>query len=537
MTRVLETRSPVMPRILTASLLALLVVPYLGADAAAQSILRGSVDQDPLVRVGRTALDEAPQTRGSQRRPEAAPARPRRSGPVRGQGTAPGKPERATVPEGQLAGTTPQFVAPRRPRQQSNRSLERPVNTAVLAPNGEQVVHQGLPEPQIRRNRSSVTDPYAPLGLRLGNVLVFPTVDAQVGYDDNPERRTTGSRKKGSTFVRTEAGFTARSDWSEHQLQAELRGGYSKYFATPNADRPDGQARIGLRLDASRDTAFDAELRGRIETQVPGSANLTAAATGRPFVYQTGGSLGVTQRFNRLAVSLRGSIDRSDYADAKLTDGQTLSQKDRNFTQYGVRLRTAYEVSPALTPFAEVGVDTRSYDQKIDSTGVRRDSTGVQVKAGSRVEITRTLTGEVAAGYGLRRYEDQNLGELRGPIVEAALNWSVTPLTTFRARASTTFEETTQTGSSGSVVREAGVEVSHALLRNLTLTGGVSFAWADFQGINRRDDTLRAGLGAEYSINRNMVLRASYNHERVTSNTPNNGLSSNIFLFGARLQY
>jgi hypothetical protein len=527
----------VMPRILTASLWALLAIPSFGAGAAAQSVLRGSVDEDPIVRVGRTALDEAPQARGSQRPVEAAPVRPRRSGPVRGQGTAPGRPERATVPEGQLAGTTPQFVAPRRPRQQNNRSLERPVNTAVLAPTGDQVVHQGLSEPQVRRNRGSVTDPYAPLGLRLGNVLVFPTIDAQVGYDDNPERRTTGARKKGSLFTRTDAGFTARSDWSEHQLQAELRGGYSKYFATPDADRPDGQARIGLRLDASRDTAFDGELRGRVETQAPGSANLTAAATGRPFVYQTGGSLGVTQRFNRLAVSLRGSIDRSDYADAKLTDGQTLSQKDRNFTQYGVRLRTAYEVSPAFTPFAEVGVDTRSYDQKIDNAGVRRDSTGVQFRGGSRIEMTRTLTGEVAGGYGLRRYEDSNLGELRGPIVEASLNWSVTPLTTVRARASTEFEETTQTGSSGSIIRQAGLEVSHALLRNLTFTGGVSFARADFQGINRRDDTLRASVGAEYSINRNMVLRASYAHERLTSNTPNTGLSSNIFLFGARLQY
>jgi hypothetical protein len=528
----------VTPRIMTASLLALLVVPHLGATASAQSILRGSVDENPTIRVGRTALDDAPAPRAAQRPAEAAPTRaPRRSGPVRGQGTAPGKPERAQVPEGQIAGATPQFVAPRRPRQQNNRSLERPVNTAVLAPTGDQVVHQGLGEPQVRRNRTSVTDPYAPLGLRLGNVLVFPSAEAQIGYDDNPERRTGGQRKKGSTFLRTEGGFTARSDWSQHQLDAEMRGGYSKFFATPDADRPDGSARIGLRLDASRDTAFDGELRGRIDTQVPGSANLTAAATGRPFVYQTGGSLGVTQRFNRLAVSLRGSIDRSDYADAKLTNGQTLSQRERNFTQYSARLRTAYEVSPLFTPFAEVGVDQRSYDQKRDSSGIRRDSTGMQVRAGSRVEITRTLTGEVAAGYGLRRYEDQNLGDLRGPILDASLSWSVTPLTTVRLRASTEFEETTQVGSSGSVVRQAGIEVSHALLRNLTFTGGLSYARADYEGINRKDDTIRAGIGAEYAISRNMVLRANYTHERVTSNTPNNGLSSNIFLFGARLQY
>ncbi|MGL4637051.1 MAG: outer membrane beta-barrel protein [Beijerinckiaceae bacterium] len=505
------------------------------SQAHAQS-LRGTVDEDPIARIGRTASErERNQPLVTPTGTRADSARPLRQRTVRRR-TATQRNAPAAADD--QRGTAPLLLDARRPPQQNFRTLERPVNTAVVNPNGEQLVNQGLLPPLTpRRVRASVVDPYAPLGLRTGSFLVLPTIDQQFGYDSNPERAASGQRKKGSAFSRTEAGFTARSDWSSNEAVAEFKAGYSKYFSAPNADRPDVQARLGYRHDVSKDTALDFELRGRLDTQTPGSTNLTGAATGRPLTYQTGASTGITQRFNRLAVSARASVDRSDFADAKLGNGQTLSQKDRNFTQYGLRLRTGYEVTPGIIPFAEVLVDTRQYDTRTDSSGFERNSNGMQLRAGTSFELTRTLTGEVLAGYGLRRFEDQRLRELRGPVVEGSLAWAVSPLTTVRLRGTTEFEETTQAGSSGSVTRRLSAELSHAFLRNLVFNTGASFARADFNGITRRDDTLRANFGFDYSVNRNLVLRANYAHERSTSNVVGNNISSNIWLFGARLQY
>jgi hypothetical protein len=506
----------------------LLVVPH----ALAQSALRGTVDEDPITRVGRTAADN------TRNQPLTTPTGTRVDGvrPLRQRRVTR---RTANQPDGPVAsGTAPLLLDARRPSQQNFRSLERPVNTAVINPNGEQQVNQGLLPPLTpRRRRAAAVDPYAALGLRAGSFLIFPTLDVQGAYDSNPERRDSGQRKKGSAFVRTEAGFTARSDWSSNEATAEVRAGYNKYSATPDADRPDAQARLGYRHDISKDTALDFELRGRLDTQTPGSANLTDSVKGRPLTFQTGASTGITQRFNRLAVSARATLDRSDFSDATLRNGQTLSQKDRNFTQFGLRLRTGYEVTPGVIPFAEVLVDTRQYDKRIDNTGFERNSNGLQLRVGTSFEVTRTVTGEVLAGYGLRRFEDQRLRELRGPVVEGSLAWAVSPLTTLRLRGTTEFEETTQTGSSGSVTRRLSAELSHAFLRNLVFNAGASFSRGDFNGINRVDDTLRANLGFDYSVNRNLVLRASYGHERSTSNVAGNNISSNIWLFGARLQY
>jgi hypothetical protein len=504
-----------------------------GPSAHAQAL---RADDDPFARVGVTAGEagrRGPPVRA--RRLEVPPPAPLRARtpkrlPLRGADAL------AAAAEPEAVEGPPVEQARPRPKLQNFRSLERPPNLAAVEPTPGGLVSQGLPPPPPpRRAPASVVDPYAPLGLRMGTLQVFPSAEVGIGYDTNPERRA--GAKKGSGFARGEAALSLRSDWAVHELTADVRGGYNRYFTMPDADRPDGTGRIGLRLDAARDTAFDVELRGRVDTQAPGSANLTGRAQGRPLITQYGGSAGVTQRFNRLALSARASVDRTDYADAKLADGQPLSQKDRNLTQYGLRLRTGYELSPGLVPFAEVLLDTRKYDVKADSTGFRRDSDGVQLRAGTSIELTRTLTGEVSAGYGLRRYEDQRLGDLRAPVVEAVLTWALSPLTTVKLRGATEFEETTIAGSSGAVTRRLSAELSHAFLRNLTATATASYGRSDFQGVTRQDDTIRAGLGLDYAFTRNIVLRGSFNHERTTSNVAGNNLSGNIWLFGVRGQF
>ena len=104
-----------------------------------------------------------------------------------------------------------------------------------------------------------------------------------------------------------------------------------------------------------------------------------------------------------------GGVDRTIYEDAQLPSGVILRQSDRNVTQYGVKLRAGYEVSPGIKPFVDVLADTRTYDQRIDDFGFRRSSDGLGVKAGSTFEITRTLTGEASAGIQTRRYDDLRL--------------------------------------------------------------------------------------------------------------------------------
>jgi hypothetical protein len=512
------------------------------SPAQAQVFLRGTTSEDPIQRVGPTAGEAARSTVRAPRAQSSATGTPpqpaRRAGARQAGSSQAGASDGDSGQTGSL--TAPQDIRtpPPRPRQQNFRSLERPSNTAVRRPTGDQAVAQGLPPVVVPSRRPLVeADPYAPLGLRLGSFQVFPVIDQQIGYDDNALSRSQGQQRKGAVFSRTGAQFQARSDWATHSLSADVQGAYSKFLNVTGADRPEGQATVNGRLDVTRDTAVLMDLRGRIDSETPGTVNLTGAAGERPLTYQYGAGLGVTQRFNRLAVSARAGVDRSTFSDTVLSGGGSLTQVDRNFTQYALRLRAGYEVTPGMIPFVDVQVDQRRRDQQVDAAGFRRDSDGLQLRLGTTLELTRILTAEVAAGYGGRRYADARLPELRGPLLEASLNWSVSPLTTVRLRGTTEFDETTQAGSSGSLTRRVSLDVTHALLRNLTLSAGASYQQSDFNGITLKENGLRATVGLEYSLNRNLVLRASYAHSRTESSRANSNISSNIYLFGARLQF
>ncbi len=377
-------------------------------------------------------------------------------------------------------------------------------------------------------------DPWAPLGLRVGSFIVSPSITQSLGRDSNPSRAPTGG--KSSLFSRTEGELGIRSDWSAHSFTSSFRGGYSYFPNQRDASRPDAAGLANLRLNVARDTDIDLDGRFSLDTQRPGSVNFNAQSTERPNVYGYGASAAVTQRFNRLALNLRGAVDRTAYDDARDTLGGLIRQRDRNVVQYGARARVGYEASPGLQPFIEASTDVRVFDDKVDGSDFRRSSTGIGARVGSTFEVTRLFTGEASVGYQQRQYDDPRLKELRGLVGDASLIWAVTPLTTVTLRGATDLADTTVAGVSGSINSRAGLEVQHALRRNWTVTAFANASRAEFDGIKLTEDTYQAGLRTEYKLTRTTSVRASFTHERLKSTSTGADYTANIFLVGLRLQ-
>lgn len=390
--------------------------------------------------------------------------------------------------------------------------------------------------PPPRRRAAAEEDPYAPLGIRLGSITLRPSVTNSVGYDTNPQR-TSASGTKGSGFSRHEGELEIQSDWNVHELKGKISGGYLDFFRNKDASRPDADGSLDLRLDATRDTRILLESRLKLDTQRPGSPDLTANVTGRPQIFQYGGSAGVTHDINRLQLTLRGSVDRSDYEDAHLSNGAMLSQKDRNLTQYGLRLRAAYEVTPGIKPFVQAEIDQRDFDEKSDSSGYMRSSKGITGRVGSSFEISRQLTGEISGGYQDRKYDDTRLKNLRGFVGDASILWSPTPLTTVTLRGTAELGDTTIAGSSGTTVRRATLEVAHALRRNLTVTGFTNFSRTEYDGQGLREDYMNVGARLEYKLTRTFAVRASFTHERLNSTAQGSDYTANVSLVGLRVQF
>ncbi len=378
------------------------------------------------------------------------------------------------------------------------------------------------------------TNPYDPLGIRLGAMRVYATIRQSLGWDTNPERVSTNSR--GDALSRTDGEMRLESGWSRHAFSGVLRGSYDTYRRERDASRPALDASTSLRIDATSATRLALEGALSLDTERPGSPELPGQVSGRPLVVGYSAAASVTRDFNRLQLRLRGSAGRTVHEDARLTGGGVVSQRERDRTSLGASLRAAYEIHPGLLPFVELGFDRRLYDRRVGSSGLRRSSNGWTGRVGSSFELTRTLTGEMSLGYQTRQYDDPALRRLDGLVADAALAWSLTPITTLRLTGTSRLDETTAAGASGNRTQRIGLDLRHELRRYLVLNAGASFEAVRYGGSRATDRVLAASLGLDYSLNRALALSSEIRHERLRTTRTGSDYGVETYLLGLRFQ-
>jgi len=413
--------------------------------------------------------------------------------------------------------------------------------------------------PKKRKAHSEPDDPYAALGMHTGAFTLYPAIELIGGYDTNPAHAAGG---KGASLYTVAPELQAQSNWSRHELKADLRGSYTGYNpdSSPTLSRPNVNGKVDGRIDVTKETRIDLGGRVLVSTDNPNSPNLPAGLAKLPIFTTIGGSADIGQRFNRFDLSIKGDAQRPAYQHSTLTDGSTASNDDRNYNQYGGTLRGGYELSPGVTPFAEVGADTRVHDLNSDLFGYQRNSKGVIGRVGSTFDLSRMLTGEIALGYTRRTYEDPRLDKLSGLIGNASLVWTANALTTVKLSANSTVGESTIPGVSGVLYRDIGLQVDHAFRRWLIGSVKVGFGLDTYKGgavdtstglaplcdcvvstpggtvADREDKRYSAGVGLTYKLNRSVQIKGEFHHDWLRSNVTGVDYTASIFLLGLRLQ-
>jgi hypothetical protein len=407
----------------------------------------------------------------------------------------------------------------------------QPIARVREAPKNEDVTGSILR--RTDRRTLDETDPYEQLGLRVGSFDVKPSVEIYGGYDDNPLRLPT---PRGSRFTMVDARVTTQSNWSRHELQGDLRGAFTDYLQIENNDRPEAEAKLRGRIDVTSHDRIEFAGRAALTTEAAGTPDSITSAKRPPNVYEFEAESGYVHRFNRAELGLRGIVGRNKYQSAELLSGATEDLSDRNFTSYGMALRGSYEMTPGVKPFLAAVIDRRVFDYKVDFTGVGRGSRGWSARAGVEFGREGILTGSASAGFAQRQYDDPTLDDISGLIVDAALVWRATPLTTVTLLAESNIGETTLQGASGVFTHAASVTVDHAFRRWLIGTVSVVYGVDNYEGTGRIDDRLGLGSALTYRFNRYSSLRGEFRHERLRSTAPGNDYTANIMTLGLRFQ-
>jgi hypothetical protein len=460
-----------------------------------------------------------------------------------------------TVKPGSPAGSPAPSTAASKPAAPSDPSQQGAVSPKLLQPTGNPPVWRvllphrpGAPpaDPVLLTPTIATTPPawrpppeekpFDPLGIQAGGFNLRSGIDYFRGYDTNPTRASLPPMS-GSWMNVYAPELLLTTNWPRHDINGYFRGAYLTYDTVHQYDRPYGDGKLNGRIDINRDSRIDLESRLIIGTDRPGSPNIQADVSHLPIFTTVGASAGVGQRFNRLEVTVKGGVDRTSFQESHFLNGLSESNDDRNYNQYSGQMRTSYEVLPGVKPFVEVGTYKRVHDLFVDRFGFERDSLAVSGKVGSSFEFSRKLTGEASVGYLTEKFQDPNLPKVSGTLIDAALLWSATALTTARLFAVTTVYESPLAGVSAVLTRTVGVQVDHAFRR--WLIGIVRFAEAHDEYIPsvRNDYRYSVSVGLTYMATRDLQFKGEFRQEWLRSNLPFSNSVASVWLFGVRLQH
>ena len=403
-------------------------------------------------------------------------------------------------------------------------ALDNPIGPPLAGPTEGELFGPPLagpaPEPvevgRLRPRRDLPSEPFAPIGVRLGTFVIRPSIEIGGVATDN----AGGSADKVAAIgaiVEPEVIITSESE--RYRFEANGRAEMIAYDREEFDERT-AEARARLRYDLSSATSLEAEAGYAHFLDSFGDPDTPAAAAERPAVDEFDATLGVEQRYGRLSARVSGFVDRAIHEEVPLTGGGVASREELDNTDFGGRLRVGYATSASLRPFTEVAVGRRHFDQARDDSGFARSSIWGELRGGLVIDRGEKLSGEFSLGYRREDLEDERLEDLNVPLANAAILWSPKRLTEVRLDLFTGVTPTTTADASAKVLYAGTLTLARSFTPRVRGEVGVGLSHEHDVGGDFRDLTFTGFTGASYAFNRVASIIGRYEYQRTDRNEP-----------------
>ncbi|MCC6718156.1 MAG: outer membrane beta-barrel protein, partial [Acetobacteraceae bacterium] len=344
---------------------------------------------------------------------------------------------------------------------------------------------------------------FEPGGVRLGSVVVRPTLSSGMGYTSNAPGQPGG---RGSAVVRTEGSVLAATTWGRHALGGFLSFDDQRYLSASNQSATAWTAALGGTLEIGRDRlVLGAAHLDLFQT----SRALEGLAMDRPGRYQVNNAR-ASYTWNRGRLSLTPGLSVNDirYADV-FVGGTRVAQGYRDGTAVEGNVVARWELAPLRALVADLRVV--GYDQIQRAVGQpSRDSTTVALLVGIDYAASAVWRVRALVGAQHRAFADPTLKPVTGPMAEASAIWSPSGLTTLTATLSRRIEDAADLSAVSYSFTGLRLAVDHELYRNLLLAGYGEVQSAEYQQRSGSDVLGGFGVAATWLMNRRLRAGLSW---------------------------
>lgn len=229
----------------------------------------------------------------------------------------------------------------------------------------EDLKRQNLREGSVDNLKTASTPKEDDDGISLGTMRLRTSLTQSYGY----EQQKTDAEDHKRHYLETEMKGMLTSDWSRHQLTISGDGVWQKNLSGDLEESPSASLDAELRLDLSNDTAVSLKAGYDFSREDTNDPNAIDGASAQSGVHTFSTGISASRNLGVLRGTAGIDLSRTIYTAAKLSDGTSLSQRDRDANTVTGTARLGYELSPALIPFIEASVGRTIYDQTTDSSG------------------------------------------------------------------------------------------------------------------------------------------------------------------------
>lgn len=367
---------------------------------------------------------------------------------------------------------------------------------------------------------------YEAMGLPMGGFTVYPKLDIIGEYNDNVFATSTGAVD--DVILRLRPEIAVSTDWNRSSITAYARSTISQYADYTSENTTDYDLGGAGRLDVSRAmNIVGGASYGQFHD--PRTAAGSGSQSAKPIEYDAASAyVAATRTSGRVKLSGRADIRDFDYKDGLTSANVVVDQDDRDRVNTSLTGRVDVALSPATALFVQTTGNERNYDVASTPTIAARDSTGFEILAGANFELGAVARGEIAAGYIEQNFDESAYKDLSGLGARVSLEWFPTQLTTVTFTGARTIEDSAIIGSGGFVSTNMAVQIDHEFMRNVILSGQVSYGNDDYDGIDRTDDRLGVNASATYLINRHLGASLTVSHYEQNSDGADGGVSFDL---------
>jgi hypothetical protein len=209
-----------------------------------------------------------------------------------------------------------------------------------------------------------------------------------------------------------------------------------------------------------------------------------------------------------------------------------VEQTFRNRRIDDTAVKAEYGVSPSIAVYAQIEYDRSAFSTTLPGGIANRDSRGLRTFAGINADLAGLLRGQIAIGYTRRTYDSSLYATAKGLSFDSKLEFFLSPLTTLTLNAGRVLQDSASAQSNAYFDRRVGIQVDHALLRNLILTGSVQQYHQSINDLDTSRDLFVTRFRARYQVNRILAVGAEITYTR---SRPSNTLLGEPFTEAAGL--